>query len=194
MKIMFNHRYGLHDATIQGVKTQTRRVIPQKWIDDYEDWYTDISTIALPSCSRIETLAESLMRKCPYHVGQVLPIAECYSDIYCRLLLTGRKDEALSFRARLGPEPELQAAWHNKMFVREELMPTAIRIDKIRLQRIQEISDEDCLAEGIADERDIRKVYCYGFYTGSTFGKSGNRTTSVWYDTHVKHTLLLSTG
>lgn len=181
MKIMFNHSYGLHDATIQGTKTQTMRFVPQKWIDDYDKWYADIFNVSVPPGSRIATLEEQIMRLYQYHVGQVLPIAECYSDIYNRMVFTGRTDEAFAFRAKLGAEPELQVAWRNKTFVREELMPTAIRIDFIRFQSLQDISDEDCLAEGIVDEGDIRGHYRYGFYTGLTFEAKGIRTTSGWY-------------
>lgn len=35
------------------------------------------------------------------------------------------------------------------MFVRAEFMPHHIRITRIRIERLQDISDEDCLAEGI---------------------------------------------
>ena len=184
MKIMFNHRYGLHDATVQGTKTKTRRIIPKKKIEAYYKSRDNVSYVCLPTCQPIysETLEQAMMRQCPYEVGQVLPIAECYAEIYNRLLLHGKTNDALAFRSELGAEPELQAGWQNKMFVREELMPRAIRIDAIRFQMLQEISEEDCLAEGIVDEGEVRGEYRYGFYTGSTFGARGNRTTSVWYN------------
>ena len=41
------------------------------------------------------------------------------------------------------------AGWDNKMFVRGDLMPHKIRITNVRIQRLQDISDEDCLKEGI---------------------------------------------
>lgn len=41
------------------------------------------------------------------------------------------------------------AAWRNKMFVKAELMPYQIKITNVRIQRLQDISDEDCLAEGV---------------------------------------------
>lgn len=40
--------------------------------------------------------------------------------------------------------------WDNKMFVRADFMPHQIRITGIRIQRLQDISDEDCLKEGIS--------------------------------------------
>lgn len=39
--------------------------------------------------------------------------------------------------------------WSNKMFVKPELMPHQIKITNVRIERLQDISDEDCLAEGI---------------------------------------------
>lgn len=35
------------------------------------------------------------------------------------------------------------------MFVKSELMPHQIKITNVRIERLQDISDEDCLAEGI---------------------------------------------
>ena len=42
--------------------------------------------------------------------------------------------------------------WHNKMFVRADLMPHRIRITNVRVERLQDISDEDCLKEGIVEK------------------------------------------
>ena len=43
------------------------------------------------------------------------------------------------------------AGWKNKLFARAELMPHAIKITNIRVERLQDISDEDCMAEGIIE-------------------------------------------
>lgn len=49
--------------------------------------------------------------------------------------------------------------WKNKMFVRADLMPHHIRITNIKIERLQNISDEDCFKEGIfkwdAGQKDI---------------------------------------
>ena len=39
--------------------------------------------------------------------------------------------------------------WVNKMFVRPDLMPHQIKIKGIKIERLQDISDEDCIKEGI---------------------------------------------
>ena len=41
------------------------------------------------------------------------------------------------------------AGWTNKMFVKADLMPHHIEITGIKVERLQDISDEDCLKEGI---------------------------------------------
>lgn len=46
------------------------------------------------------------------------------------------------------------------MFVRADLMPHRIRITNVRVERLQDISDEDCLREGI--EEHLKGVQ-YGF-------------------------------
>ena len=43
-------------------------------------------------------------------------------------------------------------SFSNKMFVKAELMLHQIRITNIRFQRLQDISDEDCLKEGIIED------------------------------------------
>jgi hypothetical protein len=39
--------------------------------------------------------------------------------------------------------------WSNKMFVKADLMPHAIEITDIKVERLQDISGDDCLKEGV---------------------------------------------
>ena len=52
-----------------------------------------------------------------------------------------------------------KASWKNKMFSKSTLMPHQIRITDVKIERIQDISDEDCLKEGVvkwdAGQKDI---------------------------------------
>ena len=41
------------------------------------------------------------------------------------------------------------AGYTNKMFVKSDLMPHHIKITNIRMEQLQDISEEDCLKEGI---------------------------------------------
>ena len=71
-----------------------------------------------------------------YKVGEIVAVAQSYKD-------TGLYDV---YRGA-----EHHAGWNNKMFVRADLMPHQIRITNIKVERLQDISDEDCLREGIEE-------------------------------------------
>lgn len=114
-------------------------------IDKYEEWYDDVCCIAMPSESTIETLRDWLLRKhTRYYVGEVVAVAQSYRDC------GGINEEGVPMwdiiSQRVGGT---NAGWDNKMFVRAELMPHQIRITNVRAERLQDISDEDCLKEGI---------------------------------------------
>lgn len=50
---------------------------------------------------------------------------------------------------RFGDVCDTDAGWNNKMFVKADLMPHHIKITNISVERLQDISDDDCLSEGI---------------------------------------------
>ena len=146
-KIMFNDKYGLTEAVLDGSKTQTRRIVSQSLIDKYEEWYDDVCSIAMPSGSTIETLRDWLLRKhTRYRVGEVVAVAQSYRDC------GGLNEQGLpKWEIIAQSVGAISAGWNNKMFVRADLMPHQIRITDVRVERLQDISDEDCLKEGITD-------------------------------------------
>ncbi len=73
-----------------------------------------------------------------YKVGEVVAVAQKYQDF--RWPAPQRSD----FQEILH-----SAGWNNKMFVLADLMPHQIRITGIKVERLQDISDEDCMKEGI---------------------------------------------
>ena len=70
-----------------------------------------------------------------YKVGEIVAVAQSYNSFY--------NDEC---NPNLFPNG---AGWTNKMYVKPELMPHQIRITNVRAEQLQDISDEDCLKEGI---------------------------------------------
>ena len=144
-KIMFNDKYHLTKAVLDGRKTQTRRIVPQSLIDKYEEWYDDICCIARPAGSTIETINHWLLRKhVKYYIGEVVAVAQSYRD--CGGFSEFGKSRWEIIAASVGAA---NGGWNNKMFVRSDIMPHQIRITDVRIQRLQDISDEDCLKEGI---------------------------------------------
>ena len=78
--------------------------------------------------------------KClPYKVGEVVAIAQNYKEVYPNA----------DFEMVDGNFMTESAGWTNKMFVRADLMPLHIEFTDVKAERLQDISDEDCLREGI---------------------------------------------
>lgn len=131
-KIMFNDKYGLTEAVLNGKKTQTRRVInltdtDREYLDTAFDW----------------DLRESVIidRYAKYKVGEVVAVAQSYQTIFDK--------EGTIHNGWLCDMPLNVPGWINKMFVKAEMMPHRIRITNIRVEMLQDISEEDCLKEGI---------------------------------------------
>ena len=83
------------------------------------------------------------MRYIPlYKVGEVVAIAQSYKDI-------GYNGEYSWVQDGIHYHRDRAAGWDNKMFVKVNLMPHHIKITNIKIERLQDISDEDCLKEGI---------------------------------------------
>ena len=139
-KIIFNDHYGLTQAVLDGRKTQTRRIA---YISQHE---ADVLTGKIPTCPK-QHIADC-MHKARYEVGEVVAVAQSYSE-------TG-----------IGPFPFCEAGWRNKMFVRADLMPHQIRITDVRVGRLQDISDEDCLAEGVCKWTKDKELFKYDMADG----------------------------
>ena len=156
-KIMFNDKYGLTKAVLEGRKTQTRRVVPQSLIDKYEEWYDDVFCIAKPSGSTIETINDWLLRKhTRYHVGEVVAVAQSYCSIADELENCNNATCAAHYEQNLQKASEYiswmeHPGFDNKMFVAADKMIHRILITDVRVERLQEITDECCLKEGITD-------------------------------------------
>lgn len=135
-KIMFNDRYGLTHAVIEGRKTMTRRIVP--W-DLTEQWMEFVSDA--PSVGGVyvhESEKDFYEREAPsYEVGEVVAVAQNYANAFSSI-----RDIPV-YGADRTP------GWRNKMFVRADLMPHQIRITGIKCEMLQDISDEDCFKEGI---------------------------------------------
>ena len=94
-----------------------------------------------------------------YKVGEVVAVAQSYRDC------GGVNDYGVPMweiiSQRVGGT---NAGWDNKMFVRGDLMPHKIRITDVRVERLQDISDVECLKEGIQKMLTGCEYYLYSFY------------------------------
>lgn len=144
-KIMFNSKYRLDDAVLECWKTMTRRIInPQPTYDKMKGMYWKGGYYGLgfdnPNDAYKNFISGTEYNKScnRYHIGDVIAIAQSYKDCGYdpNFMLDGKP---------ISKHP----GWNNKMFVKTELMKHFIKITEVKVERLQDISDEDCLKEGI---------------------------------------------
>lgn len=141
-KIMFNDRYVLTKAVLEGKKTQMRRVVPK----DFFSLNWDVKERTLVYENDFGDLVDIRNSKYAlFHVGEIVAVAQKYSD--CGGVLENGIPRWKYISKIVG---NTSGGWTNKMFVKPELMPHQIRITDVRVEHLQDISDEDCLKEGIA--------------------------------------------
>lgn len=143
-KIMFNDKYGLTQAVLEGRKTQTRRIAyMQNGFVVFDD--EDFQLKKLDNGQALLTLRNSRLKTANYKLGETIAIAQKYKDLIY-------DDEFYRLYDKNGTPLEyieLEKGYNNKMFVRADIMPHHIRIDNIRVERLQDISNGGCLKEGI---------------------------------------------
>ena len=142
-KITFNDKYCLTFAVLAGNKTMTRRVLKVPKTCNGKEVYTFniLTNNAGTQCVDLVDENGGVLDswKPHYEVGEVVAIAQSYKELYpnadFEMVGNGFMTES--------------AGWNNKMFVRANLMKRHIRITDVKVERLQDISKEDCLKEGI---------------------------------------------
>ena len=152
-KISFNDKFGLTQAVLDGRKTMTRRIIkcPRtfkgEWVAGFNihRCHSDKKIVGYPCMydadGREFNSGEIIPR---YKVGEVVAIAQSYETVY--------HEQGLETLDMLVSNWKYSKGWRNKLFVRADFMTYHIRITDIKVERLQDISDEDCLKEGIYED------------------------------------------
>lgn len=139
-KIMFNDYCHLTEMVLSGEKTQTRRLISNSALFTFPIDGKDAVRVDL--------------KKVPYKVGEIVAVAQRYEDIFMTVPNECRKN---------------QLGWRNKMFVKADSMPHHIKVEAIRAERLQDISDEDCIKEGVMELEFMRSCGKYYFEVGEAY-------------------------
>lgn len=154
-KIMFSDKFLLTQAVLDGRKTQTRRLLtltlhkktdegnnlievhPSKVFFEDGKWKFEYD-------GYVFLLPKENYPK--YNVGEVVAVAQSYRDC------GGINEYGVPMWDIISQKVGgTNAGWDNKMFVSADLMPHQIRITDVRVERLQDISDGDCLKEGIEE-------------------------------------------
>ena len=146
-KIMFSDRYGLTQAALEGRKTMTRRIAnPLSSNIDRRIFGTLSEGSCIIERKLVYTEGQRIFVS-QYKFGEVVAIAQSYET-----LANSGTEQLGNMLATSSTfkEEYTGAGWGNKMFVKAELMPHRIRITDIKVERLQDISDEECLKEGIS--------------------------------------------
>ncbi len=148
-KFMFNERFGLQSAAIDGTKTDTRRI--EKCLSVLPTEFGE-GEYVVPHLENDKFIVRKYWQGAlldtytivpRFKVGDVVAIAQRYSEFLLFNHAVMEKGKQTTAGTTKG--------WNNKMFVKAELMPNRVEITNVRLQRLQDISDEDCLREGIKE-------------------------------------------
>lgn len=146
-KIMLNDKYCLTDAALRKQKTMTRRIERGLELLSETNHKFDGEKVIL----HFEAFDEPIIIRPRYKVGEIVAVAQRYK-------YAGMRPTHKIYNERTDKSDNVcnTSGWNNKMFVKPELMPHQIQITNIRLERLQDISDRDCLQEGVR-ETEIRK-------------------------------------
>lgn len=154
-KIAFSTRYGLEQAVIDLIKTMTRREdkkLNHPLVASISEWGIDDKGKAYVTITYSTGLTEDVYPA--YQIGEEVAVAQSYRTLIESGYLADEREDGW-----VNEKYIVSAGFRNKMFVRADLMPHHIRITDIRVERLQDISDEDCMREGIR-----QSVVEYGDY------------------------------
>lgn len=162
-KISFSERYGLEQSVIARIKTMTRREnkrLNHPLVTDISDCGIDEQGKAYVVITYSTGLTEAVYPT--YQIGEEVAVSQRYEEAI----------HPCDWVNKMLYEDE--PGWKNKMFVRADLMPHRIQITNIRVERLQDISDEDIMREGIMEGEFVNT---WDRYYYDTWGDVPNHVT-----------------
>ena len=145
----------LFHKVIEGIKTQTRRIVkPSPDYINKGNLYDDIHERVINP---------------KYKVGEILYLKEPYykdsNDIHYKYGYPENQQEMDKYGLK----------WKNKLFMPESAARYFIKITAVRAESLQDISEQDCLKEGIEDsDCGGMKCVCFGLREGLFFEELGS--------------------
>ena len=152
-KIMFSDKFLFTKAVLEGRKTQTmqlikcRKTFKGEWVAGFNVHIrpSDKKVVGLPCMYDVDEREFDGGEILPkYNVGEIVAVAQSYRD--CGGFSESGKSRWEIIAASVGAT---NGGWNDKRFVRASFMPHQILITNMRIERLQDISENDAIAEGI---------------------------------------------
>jgi hypothetical protein len=138
----------LFRSVISGEKTQTVQICSGEEIKEVHNENTSVMQLKTVSGKYINTRL---------HVGEIVYLKEPFNITDPKEPLYKHKGDVIGLYSRNGVEAKKQY-WIHGNFMPEKFARYFIKITGVRCERLQDISDEDCIKEGIFPD-DIEMNY-----------------------------------
>jgi len=133
-------------ALLEGIKTMTRRVIKDKDIINRFDIDVDGKPIAYIDQATGDSYPPTAIAR--YHIGDILWVRETwFENEECLLYKASKYENTKEYHGRNG---WVQIKWRPSIFMPREAARIFLRVTNVRVERLQEITEEDAIAEGIS--------------------------------------------
>lgn len=167
----------------EGTKTQTRRTNGLKKVNgsgpwDYPQMQSSGIAIFLDS-TQANPYNNALEVTCPYGVvGDRLWIREAH-----RIIVLENEQELIDYKG--GPVKRMRdildmSGWLPSIHMRREYCRTVVELTEIRVERLQEISEEDAIAEGVTCLGGVNGTYDRDDFSGCWTNYSSTETAAYW--------------
>lgn len=155
-KILFNSRYGLETAVIERRKTMTRRIVkcPKTFrgVSDVElEFHKRPGAAFYFDCVVTDGDGRELGQlPLSYELGEVVAVGQTYERAGWKPDMLLEAHFVKNGVRQVGDLPISQLpGWRNKMFTYPTMMPWQVQMTDLWFEHLQDISDEDCLREGV---------------------------------------------
>lgn len=139
-------------AILAGRKTQTRRIIKvQPTEPDLKIWRVadttgrkkDVGILLWGKMVDFNLITDWNYFKCPYQIGDILWVRETWTS---DLVSDGEGEALINYKADI---PELSGAWKPSIHMPKDAARIFLKVTGVRAERLQNISEQDAIAEGI---------------------------------------------
>lgn len=175
----------LFHKVIEGTKTQTRRIMTEQpyikndwFVKDICGWDATHAVVERIKNSEPTVFEIQQLLKPKYKLNEVIYLKEPYIDVppMDRVFYKYSPSDVqelidMGFKVFLKDK----VFWKNKLFMPGTAARYSIKITGVRAERLQDISENDCLKEGIEDsDCGGMKCVCFGLRRGLLFEELGS--------------------